>query len=505
MIRRAWLYLTRKYKRSMLLLLLMSAVSASILTGLCVGKSIHAVTVEIERTLGTSINFRLADFITQDQSYCKYVKSKFGNSYLTYDGPDFNWDTVNQILKQVDGITDYNIELLQIVHADNISLVPGMYHNMIADGEEDGYDKQFHEVYKGVVNVYGNEDTSLNSKFRTGAFELIEGRHIRPGDTGKALISDELARLNQLKTGDSISLSDRAGILHKTPAFEQNGNTEMLEIVGIFHINGYQPVEKWVAEIDMTYNWIFADVGTVWKSQENMDQDLYNHAVVEQKFDNVTFFVEDPSRLPDVLDQLKHLKGIDTGNFDISVDDTMFKSTVDPLNSIRNLVGGLTLAIVAGCAAVLLIVFTMWVRSRRQEIAVYLSMGISRAAILGQFILEAGVIAVLAGTLAFAACRNVPDAIGNRMLASRIEDAQPEAQEVTKEQIHQAIQSGTLDKLFAYQSGGYAGPDHIDFRIGASDFVLLILLELLLIACAVCTAGRFIFKLQPREIMTSFF
>jgi len=153
----------------------------------------------------------------------------------------------------------------------------------------------------------------------------------------------------------------------------------------------------------------------------------------------------------------------------------------------------------------LLIVFTMWVRSRRQEIAVYLSMGISKAAILGQFILEAGVIAVLAGTLAFATCRSVPDAIGNRMLASAIEEAQPEVKEPTREEIHQAATSGTLEQLFAYQSGGYAGPDQIDFRIGGSDFAVVLLLELLLIAGAVCTAGRFIFKLQPREIMTSFF
>ena len=422
---------------------------------------------------------------------------------MTYDGPDFNWDTVNQILKQVDDITDYNIENYQIMHADNLSLIPGLFN--LGDSEEDPFLRQVDDVYKRVVNVYGNRDTSLYSKFRTGAFKIVEGRHIRPDDTGKALISDELADLNDLGVGDSIKLSGRAGELNQAPAFERIGDEVTLEIVGIFHVNGYQPTGMWVAESDMTYNWIFADADTVWKSNENFNQDLYNGAPVEQKFQNATFFVGDPSRLQAVLEQIKNLKWIDTAYYDISVDDTMFKSTVDPLNSIRNLVGGLTLAIVAGCAVVLLIVFTMWVRSRRQEIAVYLSMGISKAAILGQFILEAGVIAVLAGILAFATCRNVPDVIGNRMLASRIEEAQPEAQEVTKEQIHQAIQSGTLDKLFAYQSGGYAGPDHIDFRIGGSDFAVVLLLELLLIAGAVCTAGRFIFKLQPREIMTSFF
>ena len=126
-------------------------------------------------------------------------------------------------------------------------------------------------------------------------------------------------------------MSCRAGILNKTPVFEQIGETETLEIVGIFHVNGYQPVGQWVGESDMTYNWIFADVGTVWRSEETNNQDLYNHAEVEQFFYNSTFFVEDPSRLPEVLDQLKHLKGIDAGNFDISIDDTMFKSTVDPL------------------------------------------------------------------------------------------------------------------------------------------------------------------------------
>ena len=488
----------------MLLLLLMLVVSASILIGLSVWSSIHDVTKEVEQTLGTSINFRLSRIVTQDPSFGKHVKSKFGTAYLTYDGPDFNWDTVNQILEQVDGITDYNIEYYQIMYADNLSLVPGLYNADFDNGvdPDDPFQQQVSIVYSKVVDVYGNRDTSLYSKFRTGAFELVEGRHIRPDDTGKALISDELADLNDLEVSDSITLNDRAGELGQTPALDQIGDDEILEIVGIFHVNGYQPTGKLVAESDMTYNWIFADANTVWKSDKNINQDLYNGAAVEQKFDDVTFFVGDPSRLQDVLNQIKKLKWIDTAYYDISIDDTMFKSTVAPLNSIRNLVGGLALVIVLGCSVVLFIIFTMWVRSRRQEIAVYLSMGISKAAILGQFILEAGLIAVLAGAISFAACRQVPDVIGNQMLASKIEEAQPEKQEPTREEIHQAAQSGTLNELFAYQSGEYAGPEHIDFTPTASDFAIILLLELVLIAAAIGRAGWSVLKLRPREIMT---
>ena len=502
MVKRAWIYLRRNYKRSVLLLLLMLVVSGSILIGLSVWTSIQNVTKEVEQTLGTSVNFRLSKIVTQDPSFGKQVKSKFGTAYLAYDGPDFNWDTVNQVLDRVDGITDYNLECYQTMYADNLSLIPGLY-NLSGD-DADPFQQQINEMYKGVVDVYGNRDTSLYSKFRTGAFKLVEGRHIRSDDIGKALISDKLADLNDLKVGDPITLSIRAGEVGQAPVFDRIGDDVTLKIVGIFHVNGYQPAGVWVAESDMTYNWIFADVNTVWKLNENFDQDLYNGVAIEHKFDNVTFFVGDPSRLQDVIKQIRNLKWLDTAYYDVSVDDTMFKSTVDPLNSIRNLVGGLALAIVLGCSIVLFIIFTMWVRSRRQEIAIYLSMGISKAAIFGQFILEAGLIAVLAGAISFAACRQVPNIIGNQMLANKIEEAQPEAKEPTREEIHQAAQSGTLNELFAYESGEYAGPEHIDFTPTALDFAIILLLDLVSIAAAIGRAGWSVLKLQPREIMTGF-
>lgn len=185
--------------------------------------AVHTVTKEIEQTLGTSINFRLSRIITQDPSYGKYVKSKFDISYLTYDGPDFNWDTVNQILEQVDGITDYNAESYQMMCVDNLSLVPGLFN--LSDPDDDLF-QQVTNVYKKVTNVYGNRYTSLYSKFQTGAFELVEGHHIRPDDTGKALVSDELADLNDLEVGDSITLSNRAGQLDQAPASDRIG--EML-------------------------------------------------------------------------------------------------------------------------------------------------------------------------------------------------------------------------------------------------------------------------------------
>ncbi len=63
--------------------------------------------------------------------------------------------------------------------------------------------------------------------------------------------------------------------------------------------------------------------------------------------------------------------------------------------------------------------------------------------------------------------------------------------------------SGTTDELFSYESSTYAGPEHIDFTFGLVEVLILVALELLIIVAAICKGGSFIFKLQPRQILTT--
>lgn len=259
---------------------------------------------------------------------------------------------------------------------------------------------------------------------------------------------------------------------------------------------------EWVSEDDMTYNWLLTDAETIKEYSIKSDDAVFVNNPRRFKYHNLTFFVDDPTKLDSIIEQVNDLDTITKDFYDISIDDTMYKSTTDALRNIRNIVMVLVAVIVAGCGVVLLIVFTMWVRSRRQEISIYLSMGLSKASILGQFVLEAAIIAVLAGTLAFGVCQEVPNRIGNYMLTDAIEDAQPDWEEPTREETHQAAMAGTTHELFQYTNSEYAGPEQIDFAFHFTDFLVLIFLELLLITAAICKGGWFIFSMQPRKIMT---
>ena len=515
MLKRATLYLRRKIIRSILLFIILFIISISLLIGLTVWCSIDTVTSDVQSRLGTSFVLKMPSLDPSDTTYYQSVQMYDGGSTKAYVGATLDHQLVSEIMK-INGITAYNGNQTQWIQVEDIELYPGAmayrtedalvnpsWMSTIELNYEDMGGFEYYQTKGSETAVYGNTDTNLYDKFRTGAFELIAGRHITASDKQKVLISDEVAERNQLDVGDTFHISLWNKHLLKYDPFDQVLGSWELEIVGIFHVNGYQPTGIWVQEDKIAYNWLLSDEDTVARINEVWDQNYYKDFISDFSYDNLTFFVDDSSHLSSIVEEVKNLDIPDVNFFQISLDDTMYKSTVDPLNSIRNLVAGAVASIVVGCMVIMFIVFTMWVRSRRQEIYIYLSLGFSKAKILGQFVLETAIVATVALVIALPASIPVANAVGNRMLASTIEAAQPQVREYTDEEINNAARSGRISELFTYDSGSYGGPEHIDFTFGLIELLSLAALELLIIVVAICKGGSFIFKLQPRQILTT--
>lgn len=513
--KRAILYLRRKYRRSVLLFLLLFIISFSLAVGVTVWNSIGAVTHEIQQQLGTSFVLKMPALDPENTEYYRPVTLQDGSMTKAYMGATLDQRLVEEIMR-VDGVSAYNGEQAQWVHVDDMEVYPGAMtlriEEALADpgrmrSIENNFDIvggfAFYQTEGQETVVYSNTDTSLYEKFRTGAFELVSGRHITAADKQKVLISDEVAERNGFAVGDTFHISLWNKHLGEYDSFDKVLQVWELEIVGIFHVNGYQPTGIWVHEDKIAYNWLLTDDQTVTQIKKVWNESRYRDDVSNYGYDNLTFFVEDPARLTAIVEEVKRLEDPAVSFFPISLDDTMYKSTVDPLNSIRNLVAGLVGAITVGCTIVLLIVFTMWVRSRRQEVAIYLSLGIGKVKILGQFVLEAVIVAALALDVALPVSAPVTDEIGNQMLASTMEAAQPQEEQYTEEDILQAARNGQVAELFTYDSGSYAGPESIDFSFGLIQLLVLVGLELLIILASICKGGSFIFKLQPRQILTT--
>ena len=492
-----------------MLLLLLTVLATSLSIGITVWNSLGSAVREVQDRLGTSFIVKMQDGLTAGPF--EMIKLRDGGERQVYVGPRVDQQMVDQIMQQVDGISSYEADNYTFACADEIKLIEGGYASALADELErmredpewdekrpdQMLDDEEYRLMSRMTTVYASSNTELFSYFRTGAFTLIEGRHVTSQDSHKVIISDRFADANNLELGDIFTLKMQAG-------FEPDTVGECkVEIVGIFQVNGYQPINELVFESHITYNWIFTDIETFADLQSISDQYYYLDYKWPIYYDNVTFFVKDADRMEEIIAEVQDLDVMDPLYFTVVRDDTMYKSTVEPLNSIKTLVLIAVAMITIGCFVVLCIVFTMWIRSRRKEVAIYLSLGFRKAKILGQFIIEAAVVAAAASIIAFAVCQPVADAIGNSMLSTAVAEAAPEEKVYSEKELYELAVGGDTTEEFALDSGTYAGPEQIDFQFGLAEMLILVAAEFLIIIAAICKGGSFIFKLQPREIMTT--
>ena len=258
MLKRAWIYLRRKNKRSIILLLLLFVISCSISIGLSVWNNIGAAIKEVEQRMGTSFVMKLpAHTQTYDSIYVAFHETNYDSfTGAAYEGPLLDDKLITEVMK-VEGITDYNADIYSWTHVDNAKIMEGLTaHVLTLDNSGEKPERVASWlVDAGVTQIHGNTNTALSEQFRTGMFTLTEGRHITKNDVHKTLISEEMAEMNDLGVGDTITISQRLSMLGNfINADELLGEPTEMEIVGIFHVNGYQPTGKWVSEDKNTYN-----------------------------------------------------------------------------------------------------------------------------------------------------------------------------------------------------------------------------------------------------------
>lgn len=487
--KRAIIYLTRKKRRSILLFLILFLMGTFVLTGLSIHNSAKLAAKEMRQSFGSGFNV--------------YIKPELNRSDNADGIPVF---TVSQaeMIGKISGIAQYNIELLNFAQVDDITLVPGLYADMVDEQLNDpdcGFGSSLEELRSSMrhTTILGNSDSELYEHFRTGAFSLVKGRHIRSGEQNKALISERVAQTNQLEIGDTITIRYTENMINGGDLDKVLSGPIELEIVGIYAMNGYQPVSEYTSELDIVENWILADYETI----NQLSDFNYEGFETSPYIEKATYFVEDPAKLDSVIQEVKENSGLDEFYFDIVPDDTVYKSSIQPLNTMSKLTGGLIILLLCGSALVLSLLFTMWSRSRKREIGIYLSMGIGKCAIVEQLLVECLVIGVLALGLSCITANVVSNQVGNACLSVVTpEPEEPQVlSELSQQELEAAILSGDISDLSAMQTPDFT-PETLSFTIKWWQVSFVYLTGCAIILLAVLRTAYEILKMRPKQILS---
>ena len=427
--RRAFLYLIRKRARSILLFLLLFSLGLFMLTGLTIRSSAGRAAEDMRKSISTGLEI-IMDQMPEDQIYSMSYNDK-GELVRTLKLPLIT-QSVAAELAAVPGVTGYYSEMGASQLYTGLEEVPGFYAAYLPSLEEamregrENYTAEYIESVKKASrsnNFRIVQESAYYPHFVSGALELVEGRHLHADDSGKILISEELARLNDLAIGDFVD-----GQSYDYMTGELYGEVYHAEIVGIFRIHFEQQLSQWSIEPEIVANTLFGpfDMRNWGQRQYNS---FYGRDVLAEEKDrllgSLTVFVEDPDRLDEVETQLKANEKVDWSYYTIRRYDKDYKAAAKPLLLLELLSSCMAAVMLAGALLILSLVFSIWMRSRKTEINILAFLGIGRRKILGQFLLEAGIVLMAAFLPAFLLAGPLTKTAGGVMLelANPSEDA----------------------------------------------------------------------------------
>ena len=355
-VTRAGLYCLRQRFKTSVLFLVLTFTAVFLLTGVAVRDAAKGQAADVQTAIGGKIELNL--------DTDGHMGNSQQNQWGTVSG--YNGDLITQevvdAIRKVDGVADCNSEDTAGYYGAGVDFryLPAAF--------ELSY-TQFGEA-SGYTATLSSEKCS---EFQSGNYRLTDGRHIMPDDKYTCLISKELADYNDLSVGGKI----------KMYSLDLDVISEF-EIVGIFDgTEGISGNALTVDEIPANCGYIdYAAMFELWGDELNGYQQL-------------TIYVEDPVNIQKVYDEISALPELNDKTLTLNINTDEYEVVSTPLESLQKLMNTAILIISVVSVVILTLLLTIWIRGRKREIGILLSIGRSKADIILQIFTETFITAVL--------------------------------------------------------------------------------------------------------------
>lgn len=318
-------------------------------------------------------------------------------------------------------------------------------------------------------SLIGNKDMKLDRNVLSGNLHIKEGRMITPEDKDMCVISEELAKQNNLKIGDKISFND----YHDT----ENSKVSEAEIVGIYQVDQkMSPLMQ--GDTYRSENVIFTDLRFPEKA-EGETSPLYERAY---------FKVEDVEAYDEVKENLQKVD-INWEQYDLIDNNGNSETMSSNFNDLAKVSEMMILVISVASFVILVLVFLFWLKNRVQEVGIFLSLGVPKFRIIGQIWSEAIMIAVLSLMLSFAVAPAVSKVTANYLVSQQVQQMQEE-------------EKNNEGKVSTEYVAPKQDVQNISVEVTPEMYLLDGVSVLVLITASVLVSGIVILKRNPKDILS---
>ncbi len=434
-IQRAVLYCFRQKRKTLILLLVLTAIGTLLLDSL----AIRDASENAASGMRTAVGGKLILETDTEGNYDFVGEDKWGASYV-YNGDYITLPIIDAISK-LEGVSGYNVEDSAAAYYAAVSFqyLPTNYNvNLTKYGD------------------YGTFTACLSSErcsaFESGKYTLIDGQHIMPEDSYALLISKELADYNGLSVGDTVTLYDSY--------LDSEGRNPIVEmkIAGIYNGTEGTATGGEILADQLQANCGFLAYNTLF--------DLYAPEYKNgAEYSSLTIYVKDPAEIQNISNKIEALAEIQGKTLKLSISNEDYQVVETPLEALKGSVTTTLIIITLTSFAVVTLLLTLWIRGRKREIGILLSVGKSKGTILFQFLTETFVVLIAALSLSI---------LLSYFTAARVSTL-------------------LLPEI---------GETGLRVQVSAEYLLPLCCISFLLVALSVITASWTVYRLKPKDILT---
>lgn len=454
MIKNAFAYVTRKSLKSIVILLVILSMSALSLISLAIKDATNKAS---EKTFGNITN----SFSMEINRRVNPGTPRGGGNVKGQDikkiSENKNIDSYIKRINSVADLVDYDI----VETGETLA----------SQSEERA------KNFKRTVMLTGVNDSSKETKFVSGAYKLIEGKHLENQDKNKVLIHKDLAKKNNLKVGDKLKVKSN---LFDADNEKGANETVEVEIKGLF--DGHNNSRVSIAQ-ELYENTLVTDISTAAK--------VYGNTEDTAVYQDATFFVKGDKNLDQVIKDLGKLS-INWREYNLIKSSSNYPALQKSITGIYSIANKLFVGSLIFAGIIVSLLLFLWMNARKKEIAVLLSLGTSKVKIFCQFLIELMFIAIPAFIGAYFLASYTGNKLGNDILNKVTGDiAKQIAKQASSSQLGGGAEVDGFNKTLT----------SLDINILPHSIIYVILFMSLVLIISLIISSSSILKKNPKALL----
>ncbi len=464
MVKRAWLNITRKKNKSVILFIIMFVIANLVLSSLAIGNAVDESTEYAKESLGSEIYLN-ADMEKLREEMTSGEGSFDRESMSAFARPEINSDMVKDIATS-EYVKDYTYSINASFEAENFNLIESDSENTGKSGMMDSIERP------GTVT--GINSYAFIPGVESNIIEITEGTYFDETTDDSVIISYELAEENDLVVGDVLEL--------------KNTETEEIysyEIIGIF-----------IASEEGYENSIYMNI----ESASNLlTEEDYNNG--DYAVSSVIYYLNNPENVDKFIDEASEKYDLEEMILTLDIDNSAYEQMAGPLESVGSFSTTIMIVVIIAAVLIIALIINNNIKDRKYEMGVLMSLGATKLNIIGQILLELIVVATVGFVLSIGTSSIIANVMSDSLLSNQLEMNE----EQSENNFGRPSGGNMMGGIFTVgnnASNDVEVIDEIDVNVSATEYLTLFLLGYGVVIVAMSMPAINIMKYEPKTILT---